>query len=110
MNQFITVYSGDVILAGGTPYPASGDSQARQSDVGIGVIQAHKLVSGFQRIAAPSLGHIVLRGADWVTGAVVTVHMFGRPHRYFRLTPNSTVFVSDSAVLTGHFAAIRYDD
>jgi hypothetical protein len=119
MNQYVSVYNGGVIMSVGNSFPVSGDSQASRSDVGIGVLTFHKLTSngtepsplgGFQRVAPPGLGHIILRAADWAFGAVLTVYMYGQPHRYIRLTANSTVSVTDAgAPLTGHIAAARYD-
>lgn len=110
MNQYATVDDGTTHLASGSPYVISPDSQSRRSDVGIGVVLPYRYdANGFERAAPPPLGHILLKISDWNFGAVVEVHMYGRRHKYMRLTNNSLAGVRGDTPNT--FAvAIRYDD
>jgi hypothetical protein len=109
MNQFATVYDGTTHLATGSPFVISTDTQNRRSDVGIGVVLPYRRVSGFERAAPPPLGHILLKISDWNFGAVVTVHMYGQPHKYIRLGNNSLAVVRGDTPST-HAVAVRYDD
>lgn len=109
MTQYATVDNGTAHLASGSPYVISLDSQSRQSDVGIGVVLSYKYVNGFERAAPPGLGHILLKISDWVFGAVVTVYMYGQPHKYIRLTDQSLANIRGDTPNT-HVVGIRYDD
>lgn len=108
MNQFATVYNGIQHAAVGTSFVISPDSQSRRSDVGIGIPIPYYYINGHERAAPPGLGHILLKISDWKFAAVVTVRMYGVPHRYIRLTNNSLANIRGDTSTT-HAVAIRYD-
>lgn len=108
MNQYATVDSGSLYMASGAPFVLSLAPQKGRSDVGIGVALTYRYINGFERAGPPGIGHILLNRFDWVFGAVLTVYMYGKPHRYIRLTDNSLAWVRGDAPNT-HVVAIRYD-
>jgi hypothetical protein len=108
LSRTVTYYNGTLHTATGAPYIAVAGAQKSRQDVGIGVPQVHKLVSGFERVAPSGFGYIAVDVGSWVFGGVIAVNQYGQKHKYFVLSDSHTISAR-GVTPTNLIAAIRYE-